>query len=345
MNSRIEGIEYLRAIMSIFVVIWHMEGGGQSLIFSKNYLEHVFTVSDFVNFHLLLLAVPTFIFISIFLYASHRADKIVLKKRLKRILILLTFWPITFIIYNNSFTNYKGYQRLPVITPTSLNDFIFTILKAGDTIYYFFTSLIICLLISHLFIQLRQRFQILFFLLSTGFLACLPEITKQIDLYPLSAYWSPLNFIPFSFAAVLVAQNRGKVLANRKIILFTSIVLCILFSIFEWKYSIGSIFYYNQGFAIPAYTRTSLLFSVIAIFVIALDQRIKSTPAIKFMARYSLALYCLHPFLIIPIRNLVAIFIQNKVVCVYVSITVVIALSYLIAILLRKYYIRDEVMI
>ena len=92
MKIRIQGIDYLRAIVSVFVVIWHMGGGGCSLIFSKEaYLGHVLTLSDFVNFHLLLLAVPTFIFISIYLYASKPICTTSLTKQLSRILVLLSF--------------------------------------------------------------------------------------------------------------------------------------------------------------------------------------------------------------------------------------------------------------
>jgi len=46
--QHIEGIDYLRTVMSIFVVIWHMGGGGSSLIFSKSdFAKHTFVFSDF----------------------------------------------------------------------------------------------------------------------------------------------------------------------------------------------------------------------------------------------------------------------------------------------------------
>ncbi len=254
MKHRIEGIDYLRAIMSIFVVIWHMGGGGRSLIFSEDaYLEHVFTVSDFINFHLLLLAVPTFIFVSIFLYSLKPTSITGFKKQVLRVFLLLSFWPIALIIYKN------GYQGLIVIVPSSPVEVVYKVLLAGNTIYYFFTSLIICLFVAHLFLQLNRKLQIPVFLASTVLLVALPLLTKMTGFYPLSAYWSPLNFIPLSFAAVLFALNRISVVKNRITILLLSLILCVLFSIFEWKYSVGQIFIPGQGHAIPAYTRTSLL--------------------------------------------------------------------------------------
>lgn len=326
--------------MSIFVVFWHMGGGGRSLIFSEDkYLEHVFTMSDFINFHLLLLAVPAFIFVSIYLYASKPVSISTFKKQFTRVFILLTFWPLAFILYR------KGFQGLLAIVPSSPVEVIYTALRAGHTIYYFFTSLIICLVISHLFLHLKQNLQLSVFILSIVLLAFLPQLTKMTGLYPLSAYWNPLNFIPLSFAAVLVAQHERNFIKNRKIILLVSLILSVFFSIVEWKYSIAPIFFPGQGYAIPAYTRISLLFSVIAVFLIALSPTIRTNSVIKYMARYSLALYCLHPFFMSPVRHIVAVFVQNETVGLYISIILVVVFSYSIAMLLMKYYLKEEVVV
>lgn len=331
-NNRIEGIDYLRAIMSVFVVVWHMEGGGRSLIFSKDkYLEHVFTLSDFVNFHMLLLAVPTFIFVSNFLYAMKVANSTALRKRLKKIFILLTFWPTAFILFNN------GYRGLLNLVPHSLISFVITVLRAGNTIYFFFVCLMLCLLITHFISKLQLRLQLLGFVLSTLLLTCMPELTRLSGFYPLGAYWNPLNFIHFPFAAVLVAQNIDLVRANKKIVLCVSIVLFALFSIFEWNYSVGGIFFPGQGYAIPAYTRTSLLFGVLVLSIIALDPMIKSNAISRYMAKYSLALYCLHPFFLGPVKKLVANISHNGMVLTYGSIICVIVFSYTIAMVLRIY--------
>lgn len=324
--------------MSIFVVVWHMGGGGRSLIFSKEgYLEHVFTVSDFVNFHLFLLAVPTFIFMSIYLYTSKPISISTLKKRLARIIILLLFWPIALILYQ------KGHQGLLAIAPNSPADFVYTALCAGNTIYYYFTSLIICLFISHLYLLLNRKLQLLVFLISLILLTSLPQLTKISGLYRLSAYWSPLNFIPLSFAAALLSQYEDIILKNRNRVLLISVILCVFFSIFEWKYSVGKIFFPGQGYAIPAYTRTSILFAVFSIFVIALSPSIKSNSVINFMARYSLSLYCLHPFFIGFAKKCVSAFTQNDTISLYASILLLVLFSYFIAVILRRYFLREEV--
>lgn len=337
-NTRIEGMDYLRAIMSIFVVVWHMGGGGRSLIFSKDkYLEHVFTISDLINFNMLLLAVPTFIFISNFLYAFGGVNNATLRKRIKRILILLTFWPIAFTTWVG------GYNGLSNLLPNSLSMLAYTVLTAGDTVYYFLVSLIVCILLTHLIAKLKLRLQILGFLLSLVILAGLPELTIMLDFYPLSAFWSPLNFIPFPFAAVLIAKNIDYVRLKVKFLASAAIVLFVILSIFEWNYSVGGIFFPSEGHAIPAYTRTSLLFGSIALLLIAIDPRIRSNGIIKYMSKHSLALYCLHPFLMAPIIILVAKVVQNEIILTYASIILVILFSYVIAAMLRIYYLKEEV--
>lgn len=339
-NHHIEGIDYIRAVMSVFVVVWHMRGGGESLIFSKaEYHQHVFTGSDFVNFNVLLLAVPTFIFVSNFLYVLGGVNNTRLKKRLKRILILLTFWTIAYLKYTN---NYHGLLKL---YPNYLSSFVAIVLSAGNTVYWFFVSLMVCFLITHLIAKLKLRLQIFGFVLSIIILASLPEVTKMFEFFPLSVYWSPINFVPYSFAAVLVAQNMGYVRLRRTILTTFSILLFGLFSIFEWNCSVGGIFFLGQEFAIPAYTRSSLLFGVLALTIIpTTSQGIKSNSIIKYMAKYSLALYCVHPFLTHQVRSHMAKIAQNEIILTYVSIILVVLFSYAIAEVLKTFYLKKELL-
>jgi len=336
-NKHIEGIDLLRAIMSVFVVVWHMNGGGTSLIFSKEkYLEHILTMSDIVNFNILLLAVPTFIFVSCFLYALGPVNIAALRRRLRRIMILLAFWPLTLIIFNN------GYQGIPNIAPHSFFAFAVLVLRAGNTIYYFFPSLIICLVIAHIAARLSVRLQVLCFVISTTVVACMPIIAILSSYYPIAAFWNPLNFIPFPWAAVLVAQNRNMVRRKCTIIAITSATLFVLFSAIEWNCLVNSVFFQGQVYAFPAYARVSLLFGVTAIAVVAIDPRVKTNRIVKFMSMYSLALYCLHPFLIGPTRNLLTIVGQSAMATNYAAIVLVIVLSYAIAIVLKHFFLKEE---
>ena len=125
--------------MSVFVVAWHMKTAGSTVTYPKNtYFQHTLTVSDFVNFHVLVLAVPTFIFVSTYLYVLKGTSTTSLRKRLRRLSILLTFWPVAWILYK------RGYSGLIEIIPHSLSSFLMTVFQAGETIYYFFVCLMVC---------------------------------------------------------------------------------------------------------------------------------------------------------------------------------------------------------
>jgi peptidoglycan/LPS O-acetylase OafA/YrhL len=337
--SRINGIDYLRAVCSVFVVVWHMRGGGQSLLWSKDrLLDHTFTASDFLNFHILLLAVPTFIFISTFLYAFKGPSKEMLMRRLKRLFILITFWPITFIYINRG--GIAGFRN---IIPKSVYWIVQLVLTAGWTAYYFFVSLIICLLITHFVIKMKTRFQIIGFVLSVIILTFLPEAAKIIGIYKLSCYWNPLNFIPFSFAAIFFAKRLDYIQSRRTILLAVSIILCVIFALFEWKYYIDARLFEVQAFAIPAYTRASIVWGVFALAIIAFNPSIKPNAIVKFMSRYSLALYCLHLFFMEPTTRLVTRLTQNNIVIIYGSIILLILLSYITAMIIRN-YLKEKVL-
>lgn len=337
MHTRIAGFDYIRALMSVFVVVWHMEGGGRSLIFSRQrYLEHVFTLSDLVNFHLLLLAVPVFLLVANFLYASRPIDNLALLRRLKRIVILLTFWPPVFMLAKH------GTHGFIQHVPTSFGSLVVFILGAGDTIYYFFVCLIASTMMTHYIARLRPGSQCVGAIVSVVLHICLPWLTMSSGFYPLSAYWSPLNVIPFSFAAVLVARNIHLVESKKIILVSACGVLTIFFAVLEWHYAVGEVFFPGQGYAIPAYTRSSLLFSSLGILTISIDYRIKLNRIVDFMSRYSLALFCIHPFLIDPVKSIVSLYLQDCFLVDYTSIILVILLSYSLAIVLRG-YLKDSV--
>ena len=338
--THIAGFDYLRAAMSICIVIWHMSGAGMSSIFSPvRYHEHVFTLSDFANFHILLLAVPVFMLMSNFLYALGEASPERLGRHLKRILILVTFWPIALIIYKN------GYAGLSSLAPDSARSLLVTILRAGNTIYYFFVSLLLSLLATHAIARLSNRLVLLGLILTVFSLALLPQLSKALGYLSLSAFWSPLNFAAYPFAGVLIARNLGYARLHSGAIVATCLGLALLFAIYEWRYTVDGVFFAGQGYAIPAYTRASLLFSAVALVILALDDKIEAGSIVKRMANYALALYCIHPFLIAPVRGLVGLLMSASVYRSSVSIILVITLSYGIARLLRAYYLRDGLLI
>jgi peptidoglycan/LPS O-acetylase OafA/YrhL len=119
-------------------------------------------------------------------------------------------------------------------------------------------------------------------------------------------------------------------------------VLAIMFSKFEWNFSAGDMFFPGDGYSIPPYTRPSLVFAVSAISILALEATVKANAVVTFMAKYSLALYCLHLFVVEPVRGLVSRVSQSNLAVALGSFVLVILTSYALAMLLRV-YVKEEI--
>lgn len=330
-----EGIDFLRAIMSVFVVTWHMEGGGRSLIFSKEYMNHSFIFSDFINFHVLLLAVPTFIMVSNYIFSLKEHSFEYLRGRLRRLFLLFSFWMTVQILWES------GSQGFIRMIPDSLPSLLIMIFEGGG-MYYFLICLMITLTATHYIAKCRTSFVVAGFILSLICLFVMPALTKMLAFYPLSSYWSPANFIPYPFAAVLLVRLSDHISRLRIIVFISAAILALLFSFIEWNIDIGEIFFRGEECAIPAYARVSVLFSAIALLVIALNPKIKSPNIIKFMSMHSLALYCIHGFFLGYAKDILSIYFSSSMIWRYVFIVVIVLFSYMVSFALR-FYIKEEI--
>ena len=88
------GIDWLRALMSIAVVSFHMRVFGSSTIFDmQGYLSHQVELSDIINFNVLHLSVPIFFVVSLFLLNEKwMRGNFHLFVRLERLIYLYCFW-------------------------------------------------------------------------------------------------------------------------------------------------------------------------------------------------------------------------------------------------------------
>lgn len=339
MKQRLEGIDHLRAAMSLFVVIWHMKGAGKSSIFSEQeFPRHLFTVSDFVNFHLLLLAVPTFVFVSVYLYARNPVTIAGLGSRLGRLAVLGTFWPIALIIYG------AGHAGLRQAFAGSLAEGMRFVLRGGNSQFYFFPSLMLCLIAAHLFLNLGRLAQIGVFVLSCGMLAALGPLAMLTRVSALSAYWNPLNFVPVAFAAALIARHGDFFARFRTRVVAISILIAAVLAVLEWRFIVSDVGFGGQGCALPCYTRTSLLFSVVALALVALHPSTRSGPVAGFLASHSLSLFCLQPFFIPLVRRFRWLGEESDGIGNWVAIVAVILVSYAAGMVLRRWYLKPELL-
>jgi hypothetical protein len=324
--ARIVAIDYLRAFFSVCVVLAHLGYISPSLLFDKNkYLFHKFDLSDFLNFYVLLLAVPIFFITSNYLFYIKEMSKNHFIKNVTRIVKLSIFWIIAFQAFMQ-----KGWEIIYLL-PTTASELIIFVMSGGHTKYYFFISLLILTAITYFSSSISKPSLVASFIISTLAVALIPIYSIQNNAFILSTHWSLLNFIPYPFAAILVFSfNKDQRLFYAALFTITG----FFFATLDWFFYIDLGFFKINDYAIPAYTRPSLIFLSMSILLIALETNPKEIPIINFMSKNSLALYCIHPFYIEPVLK---VFHDQLAL----SLLVVLFLSYFTAFVL-KFFIRQE---
>lgn len=295
-DRNIPGIHWLRAIFSVAVVAWHINSFGASLLFSKtDYRRHVFVFSDLINFHFLFLAVPIFFLISCYLYARKNPSIQYCRKRLVRFALLAVFWTMA------GMALYDSHHMLSLLHPKSLQAFLTTVISAAQTPYYFFVSLMILTVVTHIASRLSTRVNSMLFILACAVIFALAKAAIAFSLPALIVFWSPMNFMAYPFAAVVMARNEARLFSedSRLFIIAAFFAAAILASLYEWRFNVNEIFFDIQAFAIPAYARLSVVFLSVSLFAAVMTRRIRTNRIIEFMSGQSLALYCLHPVIII----------------------------------------------
>ncbi len=292
-QARIEGLDWLRALMSFAVVTWHMGIVPRSNVFSAERLtSHSFSFSDFINFHVLLAAVPVFLAISCFLFARKQQNIRRLLPSFWRVLLLLMFWPVALKLWQGSIGQIAS--EVP-LQPLRL---IVYLCRAGETIYYFFVCLLFCYAICYIASALKTKWVLLAFVVSSIGLDCL-AITAQVSRVSwLTVFWSPVNFVPFALGSVLVArvESNDRFVRNRNSIALACMGIATVLAICEWTWMVDAVHFGGNGYALPAYTRTSLAFTAFGLLLIGFDPRIRTNVIVQYFAMTSLSLYCLHPF-------------------------------------------------
>jgi surface polysaccharide O-acyltransferase-like enzyme len=338
-DGRIVGIDYLRAVFSVCVVAVHLGYVFPSAIFDPDrYAEHTFTWSDFVNFYVLCLAVPVFVVVSTYLYALKPADGRALRRRLGRILRLLVFWSVLFQIF--FFTGYGFPKRIPR-DPGGLGLYLLT---GGDTVYYFFVSLALVTVATHYAQRLADRTVWVLFAVATAVVAVLPLLHRATGYLVLGLHANPLNFLPLAFAGVGLARlTRAGAEESLDRVGLIALALGAAAAVLDWTAYVDPVLFRVNQFALPAYTRPSLVFLAVAVLVSVVRARPPGNAVVRFMARHSLAVYCLHPFFVPVKYKMRDVFHLTGAADVLLPWAVVLGLSYAASLVLPL-VLRDEVL-
>jgi hypothetical protein len=335
--SYINGFDWVRAFMSVAVVTWHLHTFGKSLLYSEKFVRFHFNLGDLLNFHFVPVSVPAFLLISCYFIARNTTDWPRLRHRLWRLTLLVVFWTVLLSIWMN------GYGGLLKMVPTSPIDLVVTILSANGEFYYFFISLMMCLVMTYASTRLPDLWVWILLAVSLAVTFLLPQVVMATSQTLLIAYWNPLNFLAYPFAAILIFRCQERFLANGRSLLLTVLGLLAvsaLFAWYEWTHYVQGLFLV-EGPAIPLLMRVSLVFLGAAIVILAMWPWRTAPALVRFMSKSSLALFVLHAFFRpIVLQNTPALGLPDPVMRL-LQLTAVVLLCYITAFFLTAFIKED----
>jgi hypothetical protein len=335
----LNGFDWVRAVMSVFIVTWHVRTFGLPQLYTGKLDGYAVNLGDVLNFGVVMLAVPVFITVSCYLLVRFPVDWPRLRTRLWRLLLLVVFWTVMLSLWKG------GFDQLRHMLPHSPLEAVIKILSANGEYYYFFLSLIFCLLITFGFMRLSTRWNVIALAASVATVFLLPLFAIQFRLPLLVTYWSPLNFLPYPFLAIVIFRSQAQTLATARNLTFAVLAcvgLAVLFGWYEWTHYVNPIFAASDELAFPLYMRNSLVFGAAAVVLTALWPWKTASAFIRFMSTHSLALFVLHGFFRpIVLQNLPFAFLPGDVLPRLAQTVVVILLSYAVS-LAAPLFLKEE---
>ncbi len=306
-SQRYHGFDYLRALMTLAIVAWHIKLFGISDIAKINlYKNHSFIFSDLINYHFLLLGVPVFFLISLFLFSYRILNETgYLTKRLERLSYLYIFWTGFWLIV------FKAVYGYSFIRLDSAKKIVLLIITGGHSLYYFLFSLIILTGISFIVSKLRVRYLWPLLIITLLFMIIFPlSLGKNNSFQYFVAYWNPVNFLPYVLISAIVAKYMQKegiesYYPEMKKCILLLFILLIVSSFLEWKYFVNVNNFKYDAQAIPSYTRVSVVIGSTIFFLSSFFIRKPPNRIIRFLSEYSLGIYLTHGFIILVYTELI----------------------------------------
>ena len=296
-ENRIPGIDLLKVLMSLCVILVHLGFIAPSPIFSEEPFEdHTINWSDLVNLYLLLLAVPLFLTMSLYLFLQKTKNLQPTMRRIGRMFFLAIFWSTLLKVFE-----YRGWEIIEWFPKSPFWTLAFLV-SAGHTIYYFFTSLAFLTFIAYLFQGKSLAVNAIGLFITTLGVAAIPILAKITSQPILLTYWNPIQFLPFVFAAAILKHILDKSDCRFSLIA-AGIFLCVAVALafLDWTVYLNR----SNDPAIPAYCRPSLVFLSMTVFLLAVEYFRCPSQILSFLSSRTLSIYCLHPFFLNPASQLV----------------------------------------
>jgi len=291
------GFDYLRIILCIFVVAMHTGIIGWGAHINPNSGITVITMTDIIFMNIFMVALPLFLFISLFLYIQNSKIKVGYFKN--RIIYLGSIYIFWYFIYMSMTENGITFSKIFDIR------YLFS---GGDLVMgigYFIFDLLILLIIIESLLYIKQKITDRgFFILNLVIISItlLPFIIIPLFAdfsYPIDRIFivggaSLLNYLSYPSIILLISyyyeKDKFNGLSSKMYALLS--ILIIFCAAIEWSVLPYKIIY--DGSIMSHYGRFSIVLTAILLFIFALQVTKKSSVIINWFAGLTMGIYILH---------------------------------------------------
>jgi hypothetical protein len=279
--QRNTGLDSLKAISIVFVLLWHLKPvqlieRADAFIFPS----WLFNGINFFYLQISLTAVPVLLIVSLYLlFSKLKENEDYIYRRLARLTKLFIFWTTIQVLFcaifnRQSFSGLSWKLVLVGIKPD--------LPYVGDSVFYFLFILLLLTILSFFYQKLNAAIQAVLcpviFLASLAYFQ-LSASTNQIPYYALTNF---LLYVPVAFL-LFTAQEQ---LFRYK---YVYLIGFLLFSTFDTQLLATDV-------ALNLYGRVSIVFGVLSLVCFVYPLKLGQNNVTQLLANYSLGLFALHKY-------------------------------------------------
>lgn len=301
--GHLHGFDYLRVFFMMMVLMAHGDMFWDFGFFRQAMVGAGPNVWDYLYYHVQSTAVPSFILMSMILFSMKPPTWERAVDRIKKLAYLYGFWVGAWVLYSKVRPEPGWYGCFEFL------------IRGGGWVLYTFTVLMImtplCCVADWMNKKNKWLGPILSILVVLGTFCYLFVGTKWAHRY---YYWVPTCFTMMPFVAVFMIPHLKKFQfssSSRWKWIAVLLLLSLGLALVEWRFALPVEQITTTGWRnwLPKHARLSVHFSAIAVIIASLGVKSRADSLVRFFARNSLGVYCIHPFVLrgimVPVKRIV----------------------------------------
>lgn len=299
--GHLQGFDYLRVFFMMMVLMAHGDFFRDLAVKREAVVGVGVNAWDYLFFHVQSTAVPSFILMSMVLFALKTATWGQCVDRVKKLAYLYGFWVGAWVLYSK------------VRPAPGIYEFLEFAFRGGGWLFYTFTVLMLLTPLCWLAVKLGPKGRWVGLAVSAlAVLGTFLYLRMGFKWTHRSYYWVPTCFVMMPFVAVLLNPHLKLLQTSSRVRWKWVGILCLLSlasAWFEWRLAAPYDEITPFRTWLPKHARLSAQFGAVAMIVGSLGVKSRANSVVRFFAKNSLGVYCIHPFVLRgimePVKRLV----------------------------------------